>query len=250
MSTLRDDLQFYTDSGIYPFHMPGHKRILKPVPELPYERDVTEVEGTDDLHHADGILKTAMERAADLWGADRSFFLVGGSTCGNLAGITAMVPYGSEVICQRNSHLSVFHAPELWGLKVRWLMPKTVTDPETGHPICCGSVDPDDVKDLLERFPEVKGVILTSPTYEGVISDVKTIAKICHDREDPIPVLVDEAHGAHLGLFRDPAATTETGTTYFPSSSMAITALSSSLESISPATALTAIPMALMKTRS
>ena len=199
MSTLRDDLQSYSGSGIYPFHMPGHKRICKPVPELPYETDVTEVEGTDDLHHANGILKDAMDRAAALWGADRSFFLVGGSTCGNLAGITAMVPYGSEVICQRNSHLSVFHAVELWDLKVHWLQPEEVTLPD--GTLLCGSVDPKKVKDLLEKHPDVKGVILTSPTYEGVISDVKTIAQICHNRINPIPVLVDEAHGAHLGLF-------------------------------------------------
>ena len=120
------ELQSSIDKGIYPFHMPGHKRGLMPDPGLPYGRDVTEVEGTDDLHHATGFIRDAMERAAGVWGAGRSFFLVNGSTCGNLAGITAMVPYGSEVICQRNSHLSVFHALELWGLQVHWIYPKAV----------------------------------------------------------------------------------------------------------------------------
>ncbi len=226
------ELQSYIDKGIYPFHMPGHKRSLMPDPSLPYGRDVTEVEGTDDLHHATGFIKEAMERAAGVWGAERSCFLVNGSTCGNLAGITAMVPYGSEVICQRNSHLSVFHALELWGLQVHWIYPKTVlkkstagtgqaadgadhTDPkgenkDNADPIdagICGSVDPEEVRKLLIKYPRTQGVILTSPSYEGVLSDIETICRICHSHREadgstrPVPVFVDEAHGAHLGPF-------------------------------------------------
>ena len=96
-----------------PMHMPGHKRMLRPSDALPYDWDITEIEGADDLHDAHGILAEAMERAADLWGARRTWFLVGGSTCGILAAIRAAAPFGSEIIAARNCHRSVFHAIEL-----------------------------------------------------------------------------------------------------------------------------------------
>ena len=185
----------YCHSGIYPMHMPGHKRSLEPVPGLPYEWDVTEVEGTDDLHDAEGILKAAMERTRDLVGSKRTWYLVGGSTCGNLAAIYAMVPKGSEIIAARNCHKSVYHAIELLELKVHWIIPKSI--PEFEIP---GSVNPAEVKELLERFPLSAAVVMTSPTYEGIVSDIKEIARVTHAAGKLL--FVDEAHGAHLGLFR------------------------------------------------
>ena len=97
-------------SRTVPMHMPGHKRGLRPSDILPYAWDITEIEGADDLHGADGILLAAMRRAADLWGSRRTWFVVGGSTCGLLAAIRAAAPFGSEVIAARNCHSSVFHA--------------------------------------------------------------------------------------------------------------------------------------------
>jgi arginine decarboxylase len=174
--------------------MPGHKRRLMPEEDLPYAWDFTEVSGTDDLHHAEGILHEAMDRTARCFGADRTWYLVNGSTCGNLAGIYAMTSFGGEVIAARNCHRSIFHILELRGLHVHWLMPPI--DKEYG---IYGSIDVHTVGDMLKRYPHVKAVILTSPTYEGVVSDIHSIAELCHAHG--VPLFVDEAHGAHFGLF-------------------------------------------------
>lgn len=175
----------------YPFHMPGHKRNAALFPDLPTEGDITEIEGADDLHFASGIIKASMEKAAALWGAKRSYFLVNGSTCGILAGVTALARRGDKVLCARNCHRSVFHALEIGGL-----VPVFVA-PESG-PCFCGSVTPKAVEDALAENADVRLFVLTSPTYEGVISDIKGIAEVC--RRHGVPLLVDEAHGAHLDL--------------------------------------------------
>ena len=188
---LQTQLEAYARQGPYPFHMPGHKRRMKPAPGLPAEWDVTEVPGTDDLHDASGILREAMERTARLWGADRTWYLVNGSTCGLLAGIRAMAPRGSEILCARNCHKAVYHAIELAGYRVHWILPEI--DGETD---VCKGIRADQVLSAVRRHPSVRAVILTSPTYEGILSEVGEICRIAHARD--IPVLVDEAHGAHL----------------------------------------------------
>lgn len=191
---LQAQLESYAAKGLYPFHMPGHKRRLAPAPDLPYTWDVTEVEGLDDLHHADGILQQAMRRTALLCGARRTWYLVGGSTTGILAAVRAAAPGGSEIIAARNCHKSVYHAVELGDLDVHWLFPETDPDWQIN-----GSIRPEDVQDALEQHPHAAAVIVTSPTYEGVLSDIRGIAGICHAAG--VPLIVDEAHGAHLGLF-------------------------------------------------
>ncbi|WP_130837378.1 aminotransferase class I/II-fold pyridoxal phosphate-dependent enzyme [Lachnoclostridium sp. Marseille-P6806] len=179
----------------YPFHMPGHKRRAAGLlpEELPYRIDFTEIPGTDNLHEADGILRAAMERTARLCGVPWSRYLVNGSTCGNLAAIAAAVRPGGELIAARNCHRSIWHAAELLDLAVHVAEP-----PEDAEFHVSGSVNPGEVQRLLVRFPKTEAVVLTSPTYEGVLSDVHAAAELCHERG--IPLIVDEAHGAHLGL--------------------------------------------------
>lgn len=175
----------------YPLHMPGHKRRVLPAPGLSCAAwDTTEVPGTDDLHDADGILADAMARAAALWGSRRCWFLVGGSTCGLLAAIRAAAPWGSEILCARNCHKSVYHAIELCGLRPVWLTPPV--DPVFG---VYGSLSPATLADALAAHPGAACVVLTSPTYEGVLSDIAAMADLCHAHG--IPLVVDEAHGAH-----------------------------------------------------
>lgn len=193
--TLQEEVERLSARTV-PMHMPGHKRRLRPSDALPYDWDITEIEGADDLHDACGILAEAMERAAELWGSRRSWFLVGGSTCGILAAIRAAAPFGSEVIAARNCHRSVFHAIELGGYKVHWIIP----DQDREYEIC-KAITPEQVAASVKSHPGSSAVILTSPTYEGVISDIRGISDIC--TEAGIPLIVDEAHGAHLGLFRD-----------------------------------------------
>ncbi len=191
---LWDEMEAYVAKGLYPMHMPGHKRLVNPAPHLPGAFDLTEVEGVDDLHHAEGILREAMERTAALFGARRTWYLVNGSTVGLLAAMRAVCGFGTEVIIARNCHKAVYHAVELLHLRVRWIYPEWI--PSLG---IYGSVRPDSVEEALSDCPNAKAVILTSPTYEGVVSDIKAIAEAAHQRE--IPLIVDEAHGAHLGLF-------------------------------------------------
>ncbi len=190
---LYTELRHYIGQKLYPLHMPGHKRRLAPASVLPYEIDFTEVPGTDDLHAADGILRRAMDRTAALYGADRTWYLVNGSTCGNLAAIFAATRQGGEIIAARNCHRSVLHALELRGLHVHWALPSYDAAFEL-----CGCIRPETIEKLLTRYPKTEAVVLTSPTYEGIVSDIPGIARLCHAQG--IPLIVDEAHGAHLGL--------------------------------------------------
>ncbi|HIX34235.1 MAG TPA: ornithine decarboxylase [Candidatus Gemmiger avium] len=171
--------------------MPGHKRRVPPAPGLScYAFDLTEIDGADDLHGAQGILAAAMGRTAALYGSARCRYLVGGSTVGLLAGIRALAPFGSQVIVARNCHKAVYHALELGHLTAHYLTPPVL--PGFG---VYGSVRPAAVAAALDACPAARCVILTSPTYEGVQSDLAAIAGLCHARG--VPLLVDEAHGAH-----------------------------------------------------
>lgn len=189
-SILQNELRHAADQST-PLHMPGHKRRVAPCPELPYSWDTTEVPATDDLHDAHGILAEAMARTAALWGAGRSWYLVNGSTVGLLAGIRALTQGKAPcLIAARNCHKAVYHAIELCGLAVRWLAPPV----DEGFGVY-GSITPAMVAAALEKQPDAACVVLTSPTYEGVLSDIAGIAAVCHAHG--VPLLVDEAHGAH-----------------------------------------------------
>ena len=100
---LQTQLEKYVRQGLYPLHMPGHKRLMQPAPGLPSSWDLTEVAGTDDLHDAGGILSDAMRRTARLWGAERTWYLVNGSTCGLLAAIRSLAGHGAD--CWQRSGL-------------------------------------------------------------------------------------------------------------------------------------------------
>jgi len=193
MDDLQEQLIAYTSANGYPFHMPGHKRRLAPADGLAYAWDVTEVPGTDDLHAASGILREAMDRAAALYGSGQTWFLVNGSTCGILAGIRALCPTGSSIIAARNCHKAVFHAIELQHLQPHWVYPEIDKEFEIA-----GSIAPEQIEEQLELYPDARAVVLTSPTYDGVVSDIRSIANICHSRGAAL--FVDEAHGAHRGL--------------------------------------------------
>ena len=191
---LLERLERYAASDAVPMHMPGHKRsMLAPyLDRLCAACDITEIDGFDDLHDAKGILASAMRRASLLWGSGRTWFLTGGSTCGILAGMRAVLGDGGRAVVFRNCHKSVYHALELTGAAVAYVKPQRT---KMG---ICGSASPALVRRALERFPDTALVVLTSPTYEGVVSDVAEICRIAHGFG--AAVLVDEAHGAHLGF--------------------------------------------------
>ncbi|MGO4532593.1 aminotransferase class I/II-fold pyridoxal phosphate-dependent enzyme [Paenibacillus sp. 2TAF8] len=157
------------------------------------EMDVTEITGMDDLHHPEGVIKEAQELAADCFGAEESFFLVGGSTAGNLSLLLAICDEpGSIVLVQRNVHKSVIHGLMLAGARAVFLEPWV--DAGSGLAV----MPPIEVvQAAVQKYPEAKGVFITLPNYYGMGADLTPIARVCH--EAGMPLLVDEAHGAHYG---------------------------------------------------
>ena len=191
MKYLLDYLKENAESDMYPLHMPGHKRESLRFPN-PYSIDITEIDGFDNLHHAAGILKEAQERAAQLYGSKRCFYLVNGSTCGLLAAICAATSKRGKIIAARNCHKAVYHAIYLNELRAEYLYP-AITENDIQ-----GQITAEQVRVALDANPDAEAVIITSPTYEGVISDIGSIADICHKAD--VPLIVDAAHGAHLGF--------------------------------------------------
>ena len=176
-----------------PMHMPGHKRNSEMLDSLlPYELDITEINGFDNLHNMGGILKATASLAASLYGSKEAYPLVGGSSCGILAAVHALAPFGSHVLMARNCHKSVYNAVELMGLHPHYL----ITEPDEFGII--GKITPEAVDSALQKEQNISLVIVTSPTYEGVISDTEKIAEICH-RHNAL-LFVDSAHGAHVGF--------------------------------------------------
>lgn len=189
---LEKKLENLAQSNRYPFHMPGHKRALEFA--NPYSIDITEIEGFDNLHHPTGILRETQENAAKLYGSDRAYYLVNGSTCGILAAISAAVPRGGKILVARNCHKAVYNAVYLRQLSPEYLYPADT------HCGIQGQIMPEQVEEKLQKDPSIGAVVITSPTYDGVLSDIARIAEIAHTHE--IPLIVDEAHGAHLGFHK------------------------------------------------
>ena len=192
--TLYSELLHYDEKDIYPFHMPGHKR--NPTFSagfFPVAQDITEITGFDDLHHAGGIIKEAQEYVAQLYGSRRVFFSVNGSTAGILAAVSAAVRAGGKILAARNSHKSFYHAMYLRNIEPLYVYPEI--DEETG---ISGSILPSEVERQLSENDGIEAVFITSPTYDGVVSDVRRIAEIAH--RYGVPLIVDEAHGAHFAF--------------------------------------------------
>lgn len=194
MGKLYQKLEAYAGEDYYPYHMPGHKRSMGSRPLADCCRlDITEIDGFDDLHQPDGILLEAQERANALYGAEDTYYLINGSTAGILSAVSCAADSGEAVLAARNCHKSVYHAAYLKNLELRYLYP----DPAEQFDITLG-ISAEAVEYSLLHEKNIKAVIITSPTYEGIVSDVGRIAKAVHKRG--IPLIVDEAHGAHFGF--------------------------------------------------
>lgn len=196
MTELYKRLEEYRDSDYYPFHMPGHKRqkeAAKGVLADIYGLDITEIDGFDNLHQAQGILREQQERAAKIYGSEKTYFLVNGSTGGILSAIAAVTKKGDRLLMARNCHRSVYHAVYLQELETSFLYPELVR--EYG---IADAVAPEAVEQALEASQDIAAVVVTSPTYEGVAADIRKIADIVHRYGKPL--IVDEAHGAHFGF--------------------------------------------------
>lgn len=192
---LYQTLSKYCTGNDYPCHMPGHKRN----PESGqmagfYGIDITEIDGFDNLHQPQGLLKEAQEKANRLYGAQETYYLVNGSTCGVLAAVLSVTQPGDEILIARNCHKAVYHAMILQGLRPRYYYPGIIRE----YDIYDG-VNAEKIGMLLGEYPFCKAVVITSPTYEGIISDVEAVARVVHAHGKVL--IVDEAHGAHLGIW-------------------------------------------------
>lgn len=194
------------------FHVPGHhhgeaflyalrntdshsQSLIKHFAPL-MELDLTELSTTDDLHHPEAAIEEAQQLAAKTYGAEETFFLVGGSTSGNLALLLTICDPGDIVIVQRNVHKSVINGLKLAGALAIFLTPEH--DGTTNLPIAPSAKH---IEQALQKYPEAKAVFLTNPNYYGMGVKLEQYAEVCHRYGKPL--LVDEAHGAHYGFHPD-----------------------------------------------
>ncbi len=155
-----------------------------------FKIDITETVVTDDLHCPVSAIKEAQELAAALWGADQTFFLVNGSTCGNEAMVLSAVRPGEKIMIAGNCHKSVYNALILSGAEPVYIMPETINEWDIP-----GGISPAEAGRLFEKYPDCRALLVTSPDYYGIVSDIRALAEIC--RRHGALLLVDEAHGPH-----------------------------------------------------
>lgn len=194
---LWDQLKKHASHQPVSFHVPGHKNghlsggegtdYFKDI----FKLDATELSGLDDLHSPEGVILEAQKLLADLYGVPKSFFLVNGSTSGNLAMVMSAAKENETVLVQRNCHKSILNGITLAKAKPVFLAPEF--NEEWG---VAGGVALETVKEAIRQYPDAKALILTYPNYYGMVFNLEGIIQYAHDQG--IPVLVDEAHGAHL----------------------------------------------------
>ena len=193
-----DTLLGHAKRNVTSFHTPGHKNgkgidpVLKEVTgDGLYKFDVTVFDEVDSLHDQVGPIKKAEELMAEAYGVKHSLFLVNGTSVGNIAMFLSACDPGDSIIVSRSSHKSIMGGIILSGVWPIWLQPTI----DQNLDIIFNSTY-EEIKNALEMYPEARAVFLTSPTYNGVATEVKKIADLCH-RKGKI-LLVDEAHGPHL----------------------------------------------------
>ncbi len=196
-------LEEYSKADYVPMHMPGGKRNIEFASTSVL--DITEIDGFDNMHNAEGIIKNASDRAARLYGADRTLMLVNGSTAGILSAVCGATRRKGKIIVARNCHVSVYNALIMAQLEPVYIIPEV--DDSTG---IYRGLTLEQIRKCVENNKDAQAVIITSPTYEGIVSEVRLIASYLH--EMGIPLIVDEAHGAHFKFSEEfPESAVEAG---------------------------------------
>lgn len=190
---LNNKLNEYIKQDYLPMHMPGHKRNPAFI-EPDFAKDITEIDGFDNFHHSDGLIENIKVNAAKAWDVQKAYISVNGSTGLILSSILALSASSNakKAIVASNCHISVWHALELSGIEPVIINPSTIDMP------FYGPVNPGEIEDLLKEDSNYAFVILTSPTYEGIVSDTDSIHAVTTKYN--VPLIIDSAHGAHLGL--------------------------------------------------
>jgi arginine decarboxylase len=189
-----------TQENHAPFYTPGHKRgmgisqkLVDAFGQKVFAADLAELTELDNLFAPEGVIAKAQQLAAEAFGAARTWFLVNGSTCGIEAAILATCGTGDKIILPRNIHSSAIAGLILSGAMPIFVNPEYDPILDIAH-----SITPETVAAALQKHPDAKAVLMVYPTYYGVCGDVKAIANITHSYN--IPLLVDEAHGAHFAF--------------------------------------------------
>lgn len=191
----------------YPFHMPGHKR-NSDFGITASEIDITETDGFDNLHSPAGLIKEIENSLSELYGSEKSFMLINGSTVGILAAIFAVSDENDTILIAKNCHKSVYNACCLRKLKIVYIEPEF--DCENGF---YTRISQKAVDDAVKKHKNACAVVITSPTYEGYVSDIKT----------ELPLIVDCAHGAHFGFGKFPK---------YPAADIAVSSLHKTLPAL------------------
>jgi len=186
-----------------PFYAPGHKLGRGIFSGLTaawgadiFQADLPELPDLDNLFAPEGVIKEAQNLAAQTFGADQTWFLVNGSTCGIITAILATVGDGDKILLPRNIHQSA-----IAGLIHSGAMPVFVNPPYDPQWDLSYGLTPESVEQALAIHPDIKAILILSPTYQGVCPDVAKIAEIAHSKN--IPLIVDEAHGSHFKFHPD-----------------------------------------------
>ncbi len=195
-----DALEKYSNDRTIRFHMPGHKgsrtannKAMSLLGSHAFAADVTNVPGMDDLHQPHGVIRESQDLAAATFGADKTYFLINGSSCGLQALVMATCNPGEKILVPRNIHRSILSGIILSGAIPVFFLPEY--DYEYGIPL---GVSPESIENCLKVHQDARAVLVVYPTYQGVASDIEAIARIVHKYN--IPLLVDEAHGPHFGF--------------------------------------------------
>lgn len=208
---MKDFLNVHSKGNTVSFHMPGHKGagIYR---RFGYDDflngfmdwDITEIEGADNLFQAEGIIKNVQERYAELYGVKNSWLLINGTSGGLIASILSVTPRNGKIIMARNCHKAVFNGARLAGAKVAYVYPEIIEEntreKSAGYGLV-GKITSEEIKRCIEKNPDAVAVVVTSPNYYGICSDIKELAKVVHGAG--MILIVDQAHGAHLNFFSD-----------------------------------------------
>jgi arginine/lysine/ornithine decarboxylase len=186
-----------------PFYAPGYKRGQGTSPRLAevwgkkiFAADLPELPELDNLYEPSGVIHQAQALAAEVFGAEQTWFLVNGSTAGIIAAILATCNPGDKIIVPRNAHQSVISGLVLSGAQGIMIHPEY--DPEWD---LAYSITSEAIEQALKQHSDTKAILMVYPTYEGICGDISNIADIAHHHQ--IPLLVDEAHGPHFAFHPD-----------------------------------------------
>ncbi len=198
-----DALQKCAERKNAPFHTPGHKRgqgistrQRSLFGAVAFRADLPELPDLDNLFAPEGVILQAQNLAAEAFGAEQTWFLANGSTCGIEAAILATCGPGETLILPRNVHSSAISGMILSGAVPVYVQPDYSQDWD----FCLG-VSPTEIEQALKENADVTAVLVVSPTYHGVCSDLRAIARITHAHN--IPLIVDEAHAPHFTFHPD-----------------------------------------------